>query len=982
MNPLVQSILLSDQTTGADSSAVTIDQSLRFRGTQALHHTFSRASTGNTATLSFWVKIAELDREHCFIINRNGSHRIVNVRNLNDWCFNPAGSSFTAYDSATLARDPSAWYHVLVIQDAGTTTLFVNGDQVGNSTTSASDFWDSTGDNQLVIGAETDSGGGSTSVCYLAEYNLLDGTAIGVTNGVPDEFGEYNDDDVWVPKDISSLTAAQYGADGFRLTFDSSQTNATHPIGEDSAPIGATGHTARNDFTEVNFDTTTVVTFAGFTTTNTAFSASQPALLGFNGSDSSGESDAAGESSVNTTITFAPVPAIDISGKTVVLNTTNTDSTISLGGADTATSSGNNTVDKGTATEISTTTPLVLTRNTQSSSTGFRSISVDGTILTENTSNDVDFNDTPTNNFATLNPLLARSRSLNYEEGNLRAQYGSGGAFAGMIGYSIPPNSGKWYWEVTLKEEKEGDVGIVSEDFDLEDDALAYGTTFNGWSWDYNEGRRDHKDINAPNSPANEIASSHRPILVGDTIGFKLDTTAGTCSIEINGIDQVAGAVVGNVTLTNGSEFTNIPTDKIIYPFFRLGGASGDANLDWNFGQMPFLHEPTGYQSLATNSLSEPAIKHGKDHFEAKLYAGTGVANTITGMNFAPDLIWVKVRDDTDNHVLVDTLRGTDSVLFPNSNDKAASSFGRFVSFNSDGFEVATNDTSWNKDTPRNYVAWCWKAGGAPTTGNSEAAGQAQTAGSVKVDGADSSFAQGTIGITSMSVNTTAGFSIVTYTGTGNIGTFPHGLGAAPEWGIFKCIDTDTTDWDCYHVGIGHSRVIKLDQDGGQTAEGVAYFNRTAPTNTLFTLGAGGENNTLNEKMVAYLWTPIQGYSKFGKYGGTDTGGSAPAEDCTYVELGFRPQLLIIKRSNADGDPWIIEDSSRDTSNFAFRSLRSNTTAAEDSSGDQMAIDFLANGFKCRSSNAAISNDSATYIYCAWAENPFGGANTPPVPAR
>ena len=325
-------------------------------------------------------------------------------------------------------------------------------------------------------------------------------------------------------------------------------------------------------------------------------------LLGFNGSDSSGESDAAGESSVNTTITFAPVPAIDISGKTVVLNTTNTDSTISLGGADTSTSSGNNTVDKGTATEISTTTPLVLTRNSQSASTGFRSISIDGTILTENTSNDVDFNDTPTNNFATPNPLLARSRNINFEEGNLRVQFGAGGAFAGMVGYSIPPNSGKWYWEVTLKEEKEGDVGIVSEDYDLEDDALAYGTTFNGWSWDYNEGRRDHKDINAPNSPANEIASSHRPILVGDTIGMKLDTTAGTCSIEINGIPQVAGAVVGNVTLTNGSEFTNIPTDKIIYPFFRLGGASGDANLDWNFGQMPFLHEPTGYQSLATNN--------------------------------------------------------------------------------------------------------------------------------------------------------------------------------------------------------------------------------------------------------------------------------------------------------------------------------------------------------------------------------------------
>ena len=201
------------------------------------------------------------------------------------------------------------------------------------------------------------------------------------------------------------------------------------------------------------------------------------------------------------------------------------------------------------------------------------------------------------------------------------------------------------------------------------------------------------------------------------------------------------------------------------------------------------------------------------------------------------------------------------------------------------------------------------------------------------------------------------------------------------EWAIFKRSD-DIADWDCYHQGIGNTKVIKLNSDSGQSADGVAYFNNTTPTSTLFTIGAGGANNTLNEQMIAYIWTPIVGYSKFGKYGGGTNSGSNPDLDGAYIETGFRPAFLLVKRVNADGDPWILLDSNRDPENFAFRGQQPNNAVADPTSGDSYACDFLANGFKWRTANAGVNNATATYIYACFAENPFGGENAPPVTAR
>ncbi len=846
-------------SAGGGDLGDTIAQSLRFKQTGTLRRNLQTEFPGSfsaTATCSGWWKFANTISDTSARIiwrsdNLGGTDRGMQIKS--DGTIQLRGSG-GPHDLTGRYRDPSAWYHIVQQSDGTNLKCWINNNLVYNDTTpwgsgsnSFNENFDITCNNEL----------GNEINYQLADFNFLDGTAAD-----PDEFARLNDDGVWVPK-THSFTAAQYGANGFKLTFDSTQNaTASVGIGIDSAPTGASGHTAANNFTSSNFDTTA--------------------------------------------------------------------------------------------------------------------------ISSSNEDNDIDYNDTPTNNYATLNSILSRSNGdfsgLNFEHANLRVQYGGGGSICGMAGFGIPGSSGKYYWEVTIKEQKEGGLGIVSEDFDLEDGNNSFGTdTANGgqaWEWILTEGRRDNNNT--------ETNNSHTVPNVGDTIGFLLDTDAGTCTIEINGVAQTAN---------NGAEFTNIPTDKTIYPYFRLGGASGDANLDWNFGQMDFQHEPSGYQHVATNSLSTPTIKNGKEHFGVLTYTapaspsfpitidGSGGNNGTGELKFGtkPDLVWIKMTNGTQNNILFDSIRGKTKSLRSDENIAENSTRSNF-DFATDGVTFSSADAETYQQNDK-YVAWCWKAGGTPTVDNDNAAGVAQDAGSVKVDGSDSSFAQGSIAVKKMSVNTTAGFSIVEYTGTGSAGTIPHGLGAVPEWAIFKRTD-GPADWDCYHQGIGNTKVIKLNADSGQSADGIAYYNNTTPTSTLFHIGAGGANNTLNEEMIAYIWTPIVGYSKFGKYGGGRNTGTAPDMDGAYIETGFRPAFLLVKRVNADGDPWILLDSTRDPNNFAFRGQQPNNAVADPTSGDSYACDFLANGFKWRTANAGVNNASATYVYACFAENPFGGENAPPATAR
>jgi hypothetical protein len=842
--PISNNILAGSGQVAADLGE-TIEQSLRFSGDGRLVASTS-ATTGNF-TISFWWKraIGVTNTHTFFMFTPNQAYQ------YNEGTDEKFASRVTSFDflSDGKLRDHSAWYHVVLVNNSGTTTMYLNGVRQTDTATTPS------GSGDMCIGSNQTASQDDRLVGYLAEYNMLDGTVVGHTTidgqDIIDEFGRYNEDGVWVPKEIT-FTAAQYGAKGFRLTFDSSQTNAN--IGEDSAPIGASGHTARNDFTASGFDT-------------------------------------------------------------AAISSTNED-------------------------------------------------------------NDVDYNDTPTNNYATLNPLNVFDANVTYSKANLRANYGT--VNNSVVFVDMPMADGKYYWELTLKDQVEGWAGVITEDY-VKRQLSAFADNSDSWAYALSGSTNNQKRHIGNNT------DSHGSLVADDTIGFLLDTASGTLEIEINGTTQ------------SNSEFTNIPTNKRLFVAFNIGGGSGNVNMDWNFGQMPFVHSQTGYSDVATNSLPVPVVKEGNKHFGVLTYTtpgspsfpitidGSGGNNGDGTVDFdqAPDMVWFKMTNGATEGVIFDSLRGAGEYVQPRNN-AIATSVSNFA-FANNGFTFSSQQEQYYRQNDA-YVAYCWKAGGAPTATNTQNAGTQQTAGSVMVDGqacdgTTGGFTDGTIQVKKMSVNTTAGFSIVQYEGTGSNGSIPHGLGTdvIPKWVITKRFD-GPGNWENYHVSIGNTATILFDSTNGQTADSATHWNNTTPTDAVVTLGGGGANNSLNEDMIAYIFAEVPGYSKFGKYVGAGSG-SNPDYDGPFEYLGFKPAWLMVKRTNVNGDEWTIWNSQSDPNNFAFRAHRIGAITPE-TSGDTFAVDLLANGFKIRSSAATINSTGSDYIYCAFAEHPFGGKNQPPATAR
>ena len=355
--------------------------------------------------------------------------------------------------------------------------------------------------------------------------------------------------------------------------------------------------------------------------------------------------------------------------------------------------------------------------------------------------------------------------------------------------------------------------------------------------------------------------------------------------------------------------------------------------------------------------MPTPTIPAGNLFMNATLYTGTGSTQTITngvaGQAFQPDLVWIKSRSAANNHVLDDSVRGTNKTLFSNNNLAEYTDRG-VGSFNSNGFSItlANDDTSQNGQT---FVAWQWKAGGTAVTNTS-----------------------GTIS-SQVSANTTSGFSVVTYTGNGgNNQTVGHGLGVAPQFIIVKNRSA-VFGWATWHGSLP-TKAGYLDQTTDfQTGSYAAYgFNEpnssgTYPTSSVFYISASGRTynsditNGNGNTFVAYCWTPIAGYSAFGSYTGNGS------TDGPFIYTGFRPRFLLIKRTDTTGD-WWLEDTSRNTYNAADLVLFPNTSGAE-SGPNTYYWDFLSNGFKLRSTTTGYNASGGTYIYAAFAENPFKYAN-------
>jgi len=549
--------------------------------------------------------------------------------------------------------------------------------------------------------------------------------------------------------------------------------------------------------------------------------------------------------------------------------------------------------------------------------------------------------DTPTNNFATGNPLMINYwiRTLGVataSQGNLEWSFGAGDK---KVGATISTAGGKWYAEMRVNS-----LGSIT--------ALVSGYDANEFEIGYNQAGNRQFNRATPVSYGASFGA-------GDVIGFAVDQDNNQVTFYKNGASQG--------TLTN----------TFVGDAFFIGAFIYNANITFNFGQDStfagreteasntdqngygeFHHSvPSGYLALCTQNLAtelSPTIDDGSQYFNTVLYTGNGTnPRSLTGVGFQPDFTWIKNRTDAWGHGLADSTRGGGKTLITNASavEQTNYTWGYVDSFDSDGFTVddgASGDDFVNQ-TSDNYVAWNWKANAGSTSSNTD----------------------GTITST-VQANPTAGFSIVLYSGNQTNGaTVGHGLGIAPQVVIVK-ERNGTSGWIVKHPGLtdeGYYLILN-DTDAQSTAANV--WNDTNPSSTVFTLGnnTSVNENTLN--YVAYCFAEIEGYSKFGKYTGNGS------TDGAFVYTGFRPAWVVSKRIDSTSD-WLMRDTTRDPYNVTSLFLKVNASNAEASSGD---IDIVSNGFKWRSSTAGQNGSGASYIYLAFAENPFTTSTGVPVTAR
>ena len=338
------------------------------------------------------------------------------------------------------------------------------------------------------------------------------------------------------------------------------------------------------------------------------------------------------------------------------------------------------------------------------------------------------------------------------------------------------------------------------------------------------------------------------------------------------------------------------------------------------------------------------------DYFNTVLYTGNNTARTITGLDFQPDWIWGKGRSEASDHTATDSVRGNTKVLTPNDNSGEGTTSTYVTSFNSNGFSLG-NDNGMNKNNVT-YASWNWKAG---TSFTNDASGT----GIGSIDSAGS-------------VNTDAGFSIISYTGTASAATVAHGLGAVPKMIIVKTRGS-SGDWSVYHSSLGNTKNLKLNTTAAEQTS-ASYWNNTTPTSSVFTINDEGNVNGSSVAMIAYCFAEKQGYSKFGNYA---PNGNA---DGNFIYTGMSPAFVMIKNTNTTRD-WVMYDNKRPIPNSASKVLEANTSDAE--STLDLDIDLLSNGFKLRGAAGNINtSDGVNYIYMAFAENPLVASNFVPTTAR
>ena len=549
-------------------------------------------------------------------------------------------------------------------------------------------------------------------------------------------------------------------------------------------------------------------------------------------------------------------------------------------------------------------------------------------------------------NYATLNPInindMTGTTSVTVSDGNLSVANARNGYFGSALS-TLSMTSGKYYCEATVDSNDDTTLacGILKIDpleyrWGTSDEQIGYFT--NGYGYRSNNGNKVNNNSNS------SYGASYGN---GNTIGIAFNLDAGTVTFYKDNVSQ-------------GVAYSSIPAGQ-----YAFGFSCSETNNKWkvNFGQKPFkFPPPVGFQVLnVANVRPETVITRPDQYVGTVLYEGTGSAFNIN-YNFTPDFAWVKGRTFSSNHQISDTVRnrlvgGLRRLELPTGQAQDGGGPG----FINSGLNINTG-AAINTDD-QNFVAWCWKAGGNKNTFNVDDVGYASAA-AAGLTGAVNCTQEGA------SVGTKQGFSITVQEATSSSGAtmqIPHGLTQKPDFIIGKDIDTASTNWGVYHASLGATKKIDLDQTGG-SATNANYWDETEPTSSVIYTNAASFMYT-SSSFVLYSWHNVPGLQKFGLYNGSG-GGNGP-----FIELGFKPSILIIKRTDSSGDHWFIHDGVRNTGNPANRRLYPSWNQTEFSNVD--ALDLLSNGFKIKTGDTSWNADTGTYIYAAWAEAPtfnlYGG---------
>ena len=565
--------------------------------------------------------------------------------------------------------------------------------------------------------------------------------------------------------------------------------------------------------------------------------------------------------------------------------------------------------------------------------------------------------DSPTNNFCTHNPLDEDySSTSTFSEGNLQVSRGTDhGNSRGTMGMS----SGKWYFEYCFPATTSGSAspwcGVCTSAADMTqqrtDGMWNYGAS-SGQFLVRGSGNASTTDFGSARSAGTVVGVAvdmdNKKIWLADSntwFGSSGSDTDGNPSTGANPTDTFTdselpdGNLYPQMGIYNYAPKANFGQDSSF-----SGTKTAQGNTDANGIGDFFYAPPTGYKALCSANLPDPTILLPNQYFDTFLYTATGNAMSFSGLNFQPDWIWQKRRDSTGGshfHYLFDAVRGGRLGLQSNTTGAEFTGPDPNITFTSNGYDMAASTGGQGNASGGTYVSWNWNAGGSTVT---------NTNGNIS---------------SQVRANTTAGFSIVSYSGNGSNGqTVGHGLGVAPDAIILKC-RTASQNWRVWHRSLAADGSKRLLLDSNNASENAGFLNDTAPTSTVFTLGNSDEAwNESGDTYIVYVFSGVEGFSKFGAYTGN---GSA---DGTFVYTGFRPAWIMYKSTSAT-ENWQIKDSKRVGYNDQNHTLFPNNSNAEYTTA---LVDFLSNGFKFRVSDGGSNGSSESLIYLAFAESPFKNA--------